>query len=189
MTAPAPARGPWLALAAALGLLLAAAPARAVDEPPDYRTEAYRAPVPDTLAGVTVVDDAGAHALWQSGDVVFVDVMPRAPKPEGLPEGTIWREKPRLSIPGAIWLPNVGYGALADMTDAYFRGHLAEATGGDPDRPVLFFCLADCWMSWNAAKRAREEYGYRNVYWYPDGTDGWGFMDHPLERVEPAPAR
>jgi rhodanese-related sulfurtransferase len=38
-------------------------------------------------------------------------------------------------------------------------------------------------MSWNAAKRAREEYGYTRVFWYPFGTDGWGFQDYPLEKV------
>ena len=48
---------------------------------------------------------------------------------------------------------------------------------------LLFFCLADCWMSWNAAKRA-QEYGYTSVLWYPEGTDGWRFEDWPVEKVE-----
>lgn len=153
-------------------------------EPDGYRMDHYRAPVPKTLSGVTVVDDTTAHELWQTGGVAFVDVMPRAPKPEGLPAGTIWREKPRRSIPGAIWLPNVGYGAIHDDTHAYFKSGLAEVTGGNFDHPVLFFCLAECWMSWNAAKRAREEYGYTKVYWYPEGTDGWEFEDFPTAKVK-----
>ena len=37
---------------------------------------------------------------------------------------------------------------------------------------IVIYCLRDCWMSWNAAKRAMTM-GYRNVVWYPDGTDGW----------------
>ena len=37
---------------------------------------------------------------------------------------------------------------------------------------VVIYCLADCWMSWNAAKRILA-YGYSNVAWYPEGTDGW----------------
>lgn len=182
-----PRRAPILA-GAALAALLAAGAAAQPAEPAAYRTERYRAPVPDTLEGVTVVDDRKARALWQEGEAVFVDVLPRAPRPEGLPEGTIWREKPRPSIPGATWLPNVGYGRLAPRTDSYFRTHLARLTGGDRDHPVLIFCLAECWMSWNAAKRAREDYGYTRVYWYPEGTDGWSFMDYPLEQVTPAPA-
>lgn len=174
-----------IARLATLFALLLAAPALAETEPDDYRVEHYRAAVPGTLEGATVVDDDAAHALWKTGRVVFIDVLPRAPTPR-LPEGTIFRQKPRHSIPGAIWLPNVGYGRLADVTDAYFRDHLAAATGGDTDAPVLFFCLADCWMSWNAARRAREEYGYARVFWYPEGTDGWDFAGYPLERLEPA---
>ena len=41
-----------------------------------------------------------------------------------------------------------------------------------PQRLLVIYCQADCWMSWNAAKRALS-YGYPNVAWYPDGTDGW----------------
>lgn len=179
-------------LAAALALLALLAPAapragETVAEPDGYRMEEFRAPVPATLRGGTVVGDAEAFALWQQGGVAFIDVLPRAPRPANLPEGTIWREKPRKSIPGAIWLPNVGYGALAEVTDAYFRDGLDRATGGDTAHPVLFFCLADCWMSWNAAKRAIEEYGYTAVYWYPDGTDGWSFQDYPMEEISPEP--
>lgn len=159
--------------------------ARAEGEPAGYRMDAYRGPVPATLAGATVVDDDAAHALWKSGAVVFIDVLPRAPKPANLPEGTIWREKKRLSIPGAIWLPNVGYGALAESTHTYFRQHLLAVTAADVDHPILFFCLSGCWMSWNAAKRALE-YGYTRVFWYPDGSDGWDFSDFPLEEIKPA---
>jgi PQQ-dependent catabolism-associated CXXCW motif protein len=34
------------------------------------------------------------------------------------------------------------------------------------------YCHERCWLSWNAAKRAIR-YGYRNVYWFPDGIEGW----------------
>lgn len=169
-------------------LLLAAPLAQAQTAEPDgYRMDDFRSPVPETLEGATVVDTAGAEALWRGGETAFIDVLPRAPKPANLPETVIWRDKPRDSIPGATWLPNVGYGAIAPVTEAYFRDGLAAATGGDKTRKVLFFCLADCWMSWNAAKRARWEFGYENVYWYPDGTDGWTFEELPTERIEPRP--
>ena len=155
-------------------------------EPDDYRMDHYRAPVPETLAGGTVVGPEEAHELWQSGEVAFIDVLPRPPKPKNLPEGTIWREKPRHSIPGSIWLPNVGYGALAEITHDYFRRGLEKATDGDPEHPILIFCLEECWMSWNAAKRAME-YGYARVYWLPEGTDGWAFFDYPTEVIEAEP--
>jgi rhodanese-related sulfurtransferase len=41
-------------------------------------------------------------------------------------------------------------------------------------------------MSWNAAKRALT-YGYSDVAWYPEGTDGWQFADLPLEDSHPEP--
>ena len=90
--------------------------------------------------------------------------------------------------PGALWLPNVGYGAIAEETAEYFRHGLETATGGDKDRAVVIFCLAECWMSWNAAKRALD-YGYSRVIWMPDGTDAWIAHDYPIEAltVEPAP--
>ena len=50
---------------------------------------------------------------------MFVDVLPRPPRPPGLPPSTIWRPKPRLNIPGSIWLPDTGYGALAPVMESY----------------------------------------------------------------------
>ncbi|MBN9673334.1 PQQ-dependent catabolism-associated CXXCW motif protein [Roseibium aggregatum] len=160
--------------------------AQGVPEPDGYRDEPYRGPVPETLEGGTVVSTEEAHALWEAGETAFIDVLPRAPKPKNLPAGTIWRDKPRLSIPGSLWLPNVGYARIAEPTADYFRSGLEKATGGDMTHSVLFFCLDECWMSWNAAKRALE-YGYETVYWFPEGTDGWTFDDFPVEEIKPEP--
>lgn len=164
-----------------------AATAQVVAEPEGYKDDHYRGPVPFTLQGATVVGSETAYALWKTDRVGFIDVLPQAPKPSNLPEGTIWRDKIRNSIPGALWLPNVGYGRLADVTDAYFRTGLETITQGDRDHPVLFFCLDECWMSWNAAKRAVQEYRYTHVFWFPEGTDGWVFQDYPTEELKPAP--
>jgi PQQ-dependent catabolism-associated CXXCW motif protein len=158
--------------------------AQTIPEPDGYRMEHYRGPVPATLTGGTVIGPEDTYAFWQDKTAAFIDVLPQAPKPKGLPEGTIWRDKPRSSIPGAIWLPNVGYGAIADVTADYFRRGLEKVTQGDTTHPVVFFCLEDCWMSWNAARRSIE-WGYSNVYWFPEGTDGWALWDYPLERVKP----
>lgn len=174
--------------AGGLCLLMQAALAQTVPEPDDYRLDHYRAPVPGSLAGGTTIGPEEAHALWEAKTASFIDVLPQAPKPSNLPEGTIWRDKPRQSIPGAIWLPNVGYGAIADETAAYFRAGLETVTEGDVSHPVVIFCLEDCWMSWNAARRA-VEWGYTNVYWLPEGTDGWQLWDYPLERLTPAPGQ
>ena len=68
----------------------------------------------------------------------------------------------------------------------YFERGLQQATGGDRDRLLVFYCLANCWMSWNAAKRALA-IGYTHVAWYPDGTDGWARRDLPLQEIAAEP--
>jgi len=181
-------------IAAALAFTFAltfalALPAQAQEnapEPEGYRTGNYRAPVPATLAGARVLATGEAEAIWRAGAGVFIDVLPHAPKPQNLPAGTIWREKPRLNIPGSIWLPDTGYGALAATTEDYLRHGLARVSGGNRATLPVIYCLTDCWMSWNAAKRALS-YGYRNVAWYPEGTDGWQRADLPVAESQPEP--
>ncbi|MFL4981177.1 MAG: PQQ-dependent catabolism-associated CXXCW motif protein [Xanthobacteraceae bacterium] len=155
-------------------------------QPDGYRLENYRAPTPSSLEGARTIDTVEAARLWRDKSAVFIDVMPQAPRPANLPAGTIWRDKPRFSIPGSAWLPDTGYGELAAATEAYLKNGLATLAGGDRAKPVVIYCLRDCWMSWNAAKRA-VAWGYTNVSWYPDGTDGWQAADLPLEPAQPVP--
>ena len=174
-------------LAFTLALALTAQAQENAPEPEGYRTDNYRAPVPATLAGARVLATGEAEAIWRAGAGVFIDVLPHAPKPQNLPAGTIWREKPRLNIPGSVWLPDTGYGTLAAATEDYLRHGLARASGGNSATLLVIYCLTDCWMSWNAAKRALS-YGYRNVAWYPEGTDGWQRADLPVAESQPEPA-
>jgi PQQ-dependent catabolism-associated CXXCW motif protein len=155
-------------------------------EPDEYRADNYRAPVPATLKGARVLTTAEAETIWRAGSGVFIDVLPRPPKPQNLPEGTIWREKPRLNIPRSVWLPDTGYGKLAAATEDYLRRGLEHASGGDNTKLLVIYCQADCWMSWNAAKRVLS-YGYSNVAWYPEGTDGWERDDLPMAESQPVP--
>jgi PQQ-dependent catabolism-associated CXXCW motif protein len=167
----------------------AAAPLHAQEKPPEpdgYRNENYRTAVPATLAGARVLATAEAETIWREKTGVFIDVLPRPPKPQSLPAGTVWRDKPRLNIPGSIWLPDTGYGRLAEATENYLRQGLARASSGNSATLLVVYCQADCWMSWNAAKRVLS-YGYSNVAWYPDGTDGWERADLPLAESQPEP--
>jgi PQQ-dependent catabolism-associated CXXCW motif protein len=157
-----------------------------VPEPPGYRSDNYRAPVPATLAGARVLTTEEAEGIWRRGGAAFIDVLPRPPKPKNLPAGTIWRERPRLNIPGSVWLPDTGYGSLAAATEDYLRHGLVRASGGNNATLLVFYCQADCWMSWNAAKRALS-YGYANVAWYPEGTDGWQRANLPVTESQPEP--
>jgi len=170
-----------------LALVPAAGQDATVAEPDGYRMENYRTPTPATLKGARVLSTDEAAALWKAGGAVFIDVMPQPPRPN-LPAGTIWRDKPRHNIPGSLWLPDTGYGALAAATEDYFKHGLATASGGDQTKLLVIYCQRACWMSWNAAKRALA-LGYRNVAWFPDGTDGWQEEGLPLAEAQPAPGR
>ena len=158
----------------------------AVAEPEGYRMDDYRTPVPKTLAGAKVINADEAEALWKEKSAVFIDVFPKAPKPANLPANTVWRDPTHMSIEGATWLPNVGYGAPTPEQDDYFKSRLGTLTANDKSRPVVFFCLKNCWMSWNAAKRALGM-GYANVIWYADGTDGWQEIGNELVYLKSLP--
>ena len=162
----------------------ASAGSGAVEEPAGYRMADYRAPVPATLNGARVATTAEVEKLWHSGEAALLDVMGRPQKPADLPAGTIWRDPVRKDIPRSLWLANVGYGALTPETTAYFRQALEEISQGAKDRPLVFYCMADCWLSWNAARRA-VEWGYSAVLWYPDGADGWEKAGLPLAENQP----
>ena len=191
--APAPARGrgsrncrPTAIPTPCLPPASEAKPSGPVAEPAGYRMEDFRTPVPATLRGARVLTEDEAADIWNKNGAVFIDVYPQAPKPPNLPAGTFWREPVHRSIEGAQWLPNVGYGALSASMDEYFRATARALSKGKRDAPLVFFCLKDCWMSWNAAKRALE-YGYTNVMWFRDGTDGWQELGYPLVEVPKLP--
>jgi PQQ-dependent catabolism-associated CXXCW motif protein len=177
------------ALAAALGvMLIASLAANAGDAPPEpdsYRESDYRARTPATLKGARVLTTEEAAAMWRAGSAAFIDVLPQAPRPKNLPADVVWRDKPRFDIPGSEWLPDTGYGELAPVMLDYFRRGLDKALAGGK-RQLMFYCLKDCWMSWNAARRALE-LGYKNVDWYPEGSDGWAAAGLPLEKRTPEP--
>ena len=156
-----------------------------VAEPDGYRMDEYNKPVPKTLRGVkAVIDTEAAKKLLDSGTAVLVDVHPRAPKPANLPPSTIWREPQHRSIKGAVWLPNVGFGQLSPAVEAYFEAELARLSGGDKSKPIVMFCLRDCWMSWNSSKRAMT-LGYTAIYWFSEGTDAWEEAGYPLTILAP----
>jgi PQQ-dependent catabolism-associated CXXCW motif protein len=136
------------------------------------------------VPGGVVVDTKEAYDLWQGGAAVWIDVLPAPRRPENLPAQALWMPLARRDISGSLWLPDVGRGALSPEIEAHFKAHLKDATKGARDCPIVFYCLADCWMSWNATKRAAT-WGYTRVYWYRDGTDGWEAAKLPMEDREP----
>ena len=97
-------------------------------------------------------------------------------------DGTWTIAKQRMSLPGAIWLPEVGRGRLAEGIGAYLETRLSERAAR---RAVVVFCTADCWMSWNAARRVAD-LGYE-TWWWPLGVDGWTDAGRELAPVTPVP--
>ncbi len=161
-----------------------------------YRLDRYRAPTPDSVEGGTRIDIDELDRLVRDEKAILVDVMVA----EGAgtdPKTGAWRlSKPRKSIPGSVWLADVGKGKPKPEISTYFKQNLSALTAGNKEHPIVIFCMADCWMSWNAVKRAAS-YGYSRVYWYPEGTDGWRDWGRPfvaavpraLTRVQLADAR
>ena len=156
-----------------------------VRQPDGYRMELYDDTVPMALDGAGTITAVELKALRDSDDAVVIDVIPEHRRPRVLPENQIWYPVEHKGVAGAIWLPDTGYGVLSDITENYFKHHLSIATGGDMDRHVAFYCRTDCWMSWNAAKRALS-YGYTNVHWFRNGIDDWFFEDYDIEVLTPA---
>ena len=116
---------------------------------------------------------AELEELIASARPLLIDVLPAPRAPANRPAGSVWRPQPRDDMPGSVWLPNVGYGELSAEFDALLpRQSGAAYRGTTRSRPLVFYCEANCWMSWNAAKRALA-YGYDKVIWYPEGTEGW----------------
>jgi PQQ-dependent catabolism-associated CXXCW motif protein len=159
--------------------------------PQGYRIDRFRSPVPEFLQGADILTTGELKQLLETKSEkppVLIDVLPTPPKPEGLADTALWLPPTRYNIPGSAWLPNVGYGQLSDTLEDYFRDNLNRLTQGDKRWPLVIYCQADCWMSWNAARRATE-YGYSQVFWYPDGTDGWEGDGLPLAISEPVPMK
>jgi PQQ-dependent catabolism-associated CXXCW motif protein len=173
-----------LLLALGVGTAAPVAPA----EPNGLWTGPINDPVPLTLKGAKVVHAQDLAALLErkKQSVVIVDVSNGPRRPDNLPASTTWLPVPHPAIPGALWIPGAGLGEAPPGMEKYFRERLATATGNDRARPLVIYCHEKCWLSWNAAKRA-VLYGYRNVYWFPDGIEGWRKANLPTAIVQPEP--
>ncbi|MEZ5823716.1 MAG: PQQ-dependent catabolism-associated CXXCW motif protein [Geminicoccaceae bacterium] len=136
-----------------------------------YRIERYRAPTPDGVPGAVRIDARTVKAMIDAG-AVAIDVSVDMKGQLDRDDGTWFLAEPRMTLPGAIWLPEVGRGVIDALIAGYLERQLARLAFENRDRPLIFFCIADCWMSWNAAQRAAA-LGFREVFWFAEGTDGW----------------
>lgn len=146
------------------------------------RTSHYRAPTPSDIPDARLVDHDGLLDAIARGAALLDVALDGAGTWFGAPDGWVGAT-PRATIPGALWAPGLGRGALDAGMEAYLDAALAELTRGGP-RPVVVFCFSDCWMSWNAARRLAARLD-AEILWYPLGVDGWLEHGGRLGRVAP----
>jgi PQQ-dependent catabolism-associated CXXCW motif protein len=176
------------ATASLIFLLCAAGVSRAdplFDPATGLRMSAYRAPVPPTVPGGQVVTDPVRVARLADSGALLIDVMGAAGY-RIREDGTWITAEHHQTLPGAIWLPEIGRGRQEPAIAAYMHQALHVCTDGRKDRPIVIFCLSDCWMSWNAVQHVAAA-GYSRIFWFPGGTDMWRLMDMPTRRAVPVP--
>jgi PQQ-dependent catabolism-associated CXXCW motif protein len=146
----------------------------------------YRAPVPNELAGAKVISSGDVDGLVKNQNAVLIDAMPA--EGGGFDPATgQWRLiKIHSNIPGSVWLPDVGRGKPLPAITAFFSTELTRLTKGDKARALIIYCQSDCWMGWNATRRAIA-LGYTNVFWFPEGIDGWRDWDGKFTPAVPLP--
>ena len=151
-----------------------------------YRIDLHRAPTPqDIPPPAKRVSALRAKVLMAKGAVVL-DVYGAAQSRYDELDGTWLVSEPRMSLPGAVWLPEVGRGVLEPEMERYLAREVERLTEGAKAKAIVVFCVADCWMSWNAAQRIAG-LGYLRVFWLRLGTDGWRDLGWPMEPVTPVP--
>lgn len=168
-----------LSLSLLLGVAHAETPLFSAD---GYRIGLYRSPTPNQAEGATIIDTAALQTLLtQTPRPVLIDVYRR----QWL-QGRFIEDQPHENLPGSHWLANTGDGELTPQWQAYFADNLKKLTAGNPTQPLVFYCRSDCWLSWNAVKRAAAM-GYKTLYWYRDGLDAWQAANLPVTPALPEP--
>ncbi|MBV0931859.1 rhodanese-like domain-containing protein [Marinobacterium weihaiense] len=144
-----------------------------------YRVLHYRSPTPNHAEGGQRINTAQVRTLMKNRSPALLNVQPVAWQ-----HGIFLQTAPHYQLPGSTWLPNVGQGELTDRWREYFQRGLHDLSQGNRHHPIVVYCTADCWMSWNAVKRAAT-WGYTQLYWYAEGIDGWQQAGYTLDVAVP----
>lgn len=157
---------------------------RALFDEAGYRNARYRSPVRSDPAPAAQMDLAISLDLEPGKTALFIDVMPAEGGVRDPQTGSWTLSQQHLTIPGAWWYPETGRAPVNDDLWQALKNKVADARRTAPDQPVIMFCRADCWMSWNAARRMAQQ-GIGNVWWLAEGTDGWHAAGRPLVPAVP----
>ena len=175
-------------LAGGVALTLCSQRARAADEAlfdaEGYRRARYRAPVDRNPAPARRIALADALKLRPGKNALFLDVLPAEGGVRDAAMGRWTLAEPHETIPGALWFPEVGRAPVDAALWAGLVAAVAQTRGRHPGWPVVVFCRADCWMSWNAARRLALG-GVPGVVWLAEGIEGWHDAARPLAPVQP----
>ncbi|NVO06196.1 MAG: hypothetical protein HXX19_09860 [Rhodoferax sp.] len=125
------------------------------------RTQKVHDMTPQSLEGIrTVATQELAGLLKSTQPPVLLDVWGGADD----------------SLPGAQTLFGGGFALDGPSADAAYEERfqgLLQLLSPDTTQPIAFYCMSrDCWLSANAAMRARK-LGYTQVLWYRGGWTSW----------------
>ena len=147
-----------------------------------YRATLYRSPTPlEHEHAIVLTPRELLQLLSEEPPPALIDAY-RNPWRHGrftLPEQ-------HRNLPGSLWLANCGDGSLTAEWEQYCRDGLYQATAGNLGHPLVFYCRSDCWLGWNAAKRAAS-WGYSRLYWLRDGIEAWEQAGQKLVPSQPVP--
>ena len=176
----------YLILSLVLASVDASACVRTADMPAGFKLEHYRSPTPACVPNGITLQTSELQKLIATDKPILIDVFAVYLR-EDAEFGDTWLlNDTHDSLPQSIWLPNVGLGVLSAKIETWFKAKLVHLTQGNQQQPLVFFCVADCWMSWNAVQRAHD-YGYTRVYWYKDGVDAWKEAGLATVALQPEP--
>lgn len=173
-------------LAAALLLTGTAAPAAALFDAKGYRSERYRSPVDRLPTPATPIDAAEVRTLAKKDRAILIDVLP-AEGGRRDAKGRWHLATHHQTIPGALWFPEVGRASPEPVLWRAFAERISRLRRTRPAADIVVFCRADCWMSWNAARRLALG-GQRRVRWFSDGIEGWHHAGGKLVPARPEQA-
>ena len=152
-----------------------------------YRRARYRAPVDRKPTPARQIALADALRFSPGKNALFIDVLPAEGGVRDPETGQWTLAAPHETIPGALWFPEVGRAPVDVTLWAMFIWEVRLMRVVQPLGPIVVFCRADCWMSWNAARRLALV-GVPNVRWLAEGIDGWHDAARPLAPVQPQSA-
>ena len=166
-------------VAMAQGKPKAAAPGPAyADEDRDWgiapttrlRTEDYRAPTPRQIPGGRTLRTAElSQMLAKQARPYLIDVAANSHR----------------TLSGAFWMEGAGIGNLNKDQEKRFLKAMANFAAGKKNRPLVFFCEdSQCWLAYNAARRAIAA-GYTSVMWYRGGIAAWRAAGLPMSQADP----